>query len=54
MLEEEQLHSYVSNSKRPRLEACTDEEFQADLIAFLRGLGEGIKAEQIRLKRVQW
>eukprot|EP00803_Ostreobium_quekettii_P008408 evm.model.scf_171.11 EVM.evm.TU.scf_171.11 scf_171:106301-112328(+) len=53
MLEEEQLHIYVSSSSRPVLGVCTDDEFETDLIAFLRGLGEANKAEQIRLKRMQ-
>ncbi|CAD7700851.1 unnamed protein product [Ostreobium quekettii] len=52
-LEEEQLRRYVSNSPRPPLDVCTSSEFEADLISFLRELGEGVKADQIRCKRVQ-
>ncbi|CAD7704969.1 unnamed protein product [Ostreobium quekettii] len=52
-LEEEQLRRYVANSTRPPLDVCTGSQFEADLIAFLREIGEGVKADQIRCKRVQ-
>ncbi|GMH45982.1 hypothetical protein BSKO_13946 [Bryopsis sp. KO-2023] len=53
LLEEEHFHTYVQSSLRGPVDECHPEAFEADLIAFLKQLGEDNKAEQIRNKRIQ-
>lgn len=54
LLEEEHFHTYVQSSNRAPLDKCDSDSFEADLVAFLKQLGEENKAEQLRTKRIQW
>lgn len=45
---------HVAYSQRPLLQACTEDDFEADLMAFLEGRGQHGLARLIRDNRVTW
>jgi hypothetical protein len=54
VLEDEVIMRHVASSKRPSLDRCTPDEFEADIIRFLEVKGEEQLAVMLREKRITW
>ena len=54
LLEDEAMKRHVNNSTRPGLENCSQQQFEADLVAFLQAKGDDQLATFVKEKRITW
>jgi hypothetical protein len=54
LLEDEAMKRHVSKSTRPGLDNCTQQQFEADLVAFLQAKGDDQLATFVKEKRITW
>lgn len=54
LLEEAAMARYVASSRRPPLDACSEAEFEADLVLFLEARNERSLASLVRERRITW